>query len=227
MKMRLARVLAQAGVASRRAAEDLIRSGVVTVNGQTIAVVGTTVDPEKDQIAVRGESIAREAYVYYLLHKPVGYISASKGVRGDKLVTSLVPQTPRVYPVGRLDKDSSGLLLLTNDGDLTLRLTHPRYEVQKVYEVELDHVATPELVRRLTKGIRLKEGIAKADKVTRITAKRFTITLHQGFHRQIRRMLGVCGYTAMRLTRIAEGDLKLGDIPEGSYERLEREDITV
>jgi pseudouridine synthase len=124
-----------------------------------------------------------------------------------------------------LDKDSSGLLLMTNDGDLTLKLTHPRYEVTKTYEVELDHICTPVLIRQLSSGITFKEGRAKADAVERVTARKLRITLHQGFNRQIRRMLGVCGYTAMKLTRIAEGSLLLGDIPEGTYRVLQRKEI--
>jgi 23S rRNA pseudouridine2605 synthase len=223
--MRLAKFLASAGIASRRAAENLISAGLVSVNGKVIKEVATNVDPATDAVQVRGKTIQAEKVVYYLLHKPAGYLSAAAGSQGAKLVTQLVPKSPRVYPVGRLDKDSSGLLLLTNDGDLTLQLTHPRYEVQKVYEVELDHMCTPELIRHLTSGITFKEGRAKADKVERITARKLRITLHQGFNRQVRRMLGVCGYTAMKLTRIAEGSLVLGDLQEGVYRTLKREDI--
>ncbi len=223
--MRIAKFLATAGVASRRAAEELVRAGAISVDGVTITNVATNIDPALSEVRVRGKVVSAERLVYYLVHKPAGYLSAAKAASGAKLVTQLVPKNPRVYPVGRLDKDSSGLIILTNDGALTLQLTHPKFEVAKVYEVELDHLCTPDLIRRLMKGVRMKEGKAFADAVERITARKIRITLHQGFNRQIRRMLGFCGYTAVSLKRISEGFLTLGELGEGKYRVLRKEDI--
>src|SRR6185503_3002032 len=147
--MRLARYIAQAGVASRRHAEELILSGAIKVNGTTVKQVATNVDETKDSVLYRGKTLSVQQHVYYLLHKPVGVLSSRSDAHHAKLVTDLVPTEPPVYPVGRLDKDSSGLLLLTNDGDLTQLLTHPRHAIAKTYEVTVDKTVQPSLLQKL------------------------------------------------------------------------------
>lgn len=225
--MRLAQYLAHAGIASRRSAEDLIRSGSVSVNGAVVRVLATRVAIERDTVRVKGSVVRPEQPVYYLLHKPVGYTCSRKDRFNKKLVTELVPPKPRVYPVGRLDKDTSGLVLLTNDGALANTMMHPRHEIQKIYRVTLDKPWTQNLLDRLGAGIRLEEGIARADAVRAVNKKILLITIHQGWNRQVRRMIQMCGFSVAELARIAEGNLRLGALPVGSYRTLERPSIHV
>lgn len=225
--MRIARYLAQAGVASRRAAELYIEKGLVTVNGEIVRNLATRVDETRDVVRYRGKELAPETLVYYLLHKPVGYVCSAKDPHEKKLVTQLVPEHPRVYPVGRLDKNTSGLLVLTNDGDIALQLSHPRHAVAKTYKVLLDRPYTPELLARLKRGVRLMEGSAAVDAVKVRTAKRIEIVIHQGWNRQIRRMLAACGYSALGLQRISEGKLVLGTLEPGEYRKITREELVV
>lgn len=225
--MRIARYLAQAGVASRRAAELYIEKGLVTVNGEIVRNLATRVDETRAVVRFRGKEVKPEAFVYYVLNKPVGYVCSAKDPHEKKLVTQLVPEYPRVYPVGRLDKNTSGLLLLTNDGDVAMRLSHPRHAVAKTYEVLLDRPHTPALLARLKRGVSLVEGRAAADAVNVRTAKRIELVIHQGWNRQIRRMLAACGYSAIGLRRIAEGKLVLGTLEPGEYKKISREELAI
>jgi len=225
--MRLARFLAQAGVASRRKSEDIIRGRHVAVNGRIVTIVGTNVDPANDSISVDGKRVSPESFVYYLVHKPVGYVCSAKQQGTDKLIIDLVPKQPRVYPVGRLDKDSSGLVLLTNDGDLAMKLMHPRYGAEKKYEVTLVNSIPRASIERLLRGVRLREGIARADAVERLSGKKLHIVVHQGWHRQIRRMLGRLGHDIESLVRISEAGMTLSAMKPGEYRTIARNEITI
>lgn len=223
--MRLAKFLAVCGLASRRQAEVLISGGLVKVNGQVVTKLSTQIEIDHDQVEVRGRILKIENKVYYLLHKPVGYLSSVQDPHHQKLVTNLVPTSPKVWPVGRLDKDSRGLLLLTNDGDLTYLLTHPKHAVKKVYQVELNKIIDAKLLSKLKQGVDLEEGLAQVDSIKKISNTSLEITIHQGWNRQIRRMLAACGYKVLDLIRIKEGSLSLGDLGVGEYRILNKEEI--
>lgn len=219
-KIYLQQFLSQAGVASRRSATDAIKQGRVKVNGRT-AELGLKIDPRKDKIKIGKRLIKMEAKkIYYLVNKPIGYTSTTKDKHAKKLVTQLVPQIPKVWPVGRLDKNSHGLIILTNDGELTNRLTHPKFNHQKEYLVTLNKPIAKELLLKLDRGIKLKEGLAKADKLKKISSLKLSITIHQGWNRQIRRMLDKCGYKVADLQRIRIGEYKLGNLKTGKYKRI-------
>ena len=218
MAERLQKVLAHAGVASRRAAEELIQGGRVTVNGEVVRTLGARVDPTRDHLAVDGRRVAAEKdHAYYLLHKPVGYVSTARDERGRPTVVDLVRTRRRLYPVGRLDVDSEGLLLLTDDGSLAERLTHPRYGVEKEYHVLVRGEPTPDSLGRLRQGIELEEGrTAPAGVRVLEQAEGYTwlsVVLRQGWKRQVRRMLMAIGHPVQRLIRVRIGALHLGDLP--------------
>ena len=221
---RLQKYLARAGVASRRKSEALIEQGQVTVNGR-VAKIGQKVKP-RDAVRVHGELIRDTVpTVTYALHKPVGFISTAADERGRKTVMELVPEVPGLHPVGRLDRDSEGLLLLTTDGDLTLRLTHPRYQHEKAYRVWCARGAvSADDLRRLRQGIRLEDGLAKAREV-HATDNGCRLVLTEGRNRQIRRMLGALGYTVTRLLRERIDGVKLGDMPPGAYRKLSPQEL--
>ena len=223
--MRLAKFLAEAGVASRRKSEELIISGQVAIDGEVVDNVATNVLADQDNISVDNKKVIIEPKVYYLLNKPVGYISSLSDPHNDKLVVDLVPEKPRVVPVGRLDMDSSGLLLLTNDGELTHQLTHPKFEVSKTYVATVNKDLDKNIVAILKKGVYLPEGLAKADEVRILDDRNLEVVIHQGWNRQIRRMLGAEGLRVTELVRVAEGRLKLADLPIGDYIELKKQDI--
>jgi 23S rRNA pseudouridine2605 synthase len=227
----LQKVLAHAGIASRRAAEDLILAGRVTVDGVVVTELGTRVDPARARIAVDGRPLdapapAAEAHVTYLLNKPAGVLSTAEDPQGRPTVIGLVPPEPRVYPVGRLDADTEGLLLLSNDGDLTYRLTHPRYAVDKEYEALVRGYVTQETLRRLREGVTLANdprptAPAQVEQVARVgenTLLRFVI--HEGRNRQIRRMMQAVGGGVLELRRVRMGPITLGDLPVGQWRAL-------
>jgi 23S rRNA pseudouridine2605 synthase len=223
-QMRLAKFLAQAGIASRRKAEQLILDGLVKVNGKIVKEVATIVDDE-NKILVNDKPIAKQEKVYYLLNKPKGYICSVSDPHNSENVLQLVPKDPPVFPVGRLDKDSEGLLLLTNDGELAYQLTHPKFEVQKEYLVTIDRKINNYDLKKLLNGVELEEGLARADKVQIKKGNEFIIVIHQGWKRQIRRMLAVLHYHVISLTRISENKLKLGTLPVGKFLKLSKEEI--
>lgn len=239
-KIRLNKFMSDSGVCSRRAADTLISSGKVRINGIT-AQVGTKVDPEKDVVFVNGKRVeAGSEKVYYILNKPVGYVTTSSDPFGRKKVIDLVPNDPRVYPIGRLDYDTSGLLILTNDGEFTHKLTHPRFEKEKEYAIVAkatkkypisnDQCPIGDSLRDIfIKGIKLEEGIAKVDKIGISEEKgnmlKLNIVIHQGWNRQIRRMCEALGLEVISLKRIRIGELKLPNIKEGEYESLNEKEI--
>lgn len=224
-EIRLAKFLSEAGVASRRKAELIIRAGRVKIGGHIVKDVGTNVDERADDIEVDGKLMQPNNKIYYLLNKPRGYICSVSDKHNPQTVLSLIPRLPKVFPVGRLDKDSQGLLLLTNDGDLAYKLTHPKFSIQKTYIVRIDRPFTEEMASTLRRGIRLTEGLAKADDVVNQGNGHIMIILHQGYNRQIRRMLDYLGCNVLSLTRIREGKLALGELALGKYSVVSKEDI--
>lgn len=229
MKERLQKILSAHAVASRRKAEELIAAGQVTVNGIP-ARLGDTADPESDEILVSGKPLpGREKIVYILLNKPRGYVTTLSDERGRPDVTQLVQDCGvRVYPVGRLDMDSEGLLLLTNDGDFANALMHPKHEVEKTYETWVTGY-TPGGEVRLARPIALDGYTIRTPKVRLLKAEgdraRFLVTIHEGRNRQVRRMCEAAGMHCIRLRRIQEGALRLGDLPQGKWRYLTGEEV--
>lgn len=223
MTERLQKILASRGLCSRRRAEELIADGRVTINGVT-AQLGQSADPENDDIKLDGEPVpVLNKYVYILLHKPRGFVTTLSDEKGRRTVTDLVDCGVRVYPVGRLDMDSEGLLLLTNDGEFANYLTHPKAEVEKTYEAWVTHYhAGGE--KLLSRSIVLDGYTIRPPKVRLLKAEgekaRFLITIHEGRNRQVRRMCQAAGMHVTRLRRVAEGNLRLGNLPKGTWRYL-------
>jgi 23S rRNA pseudouridine2605 synthase len=219
--VRLAKYLAHAGVASRRAAERLIAEGRVTVAGQVVLDPARDVD-EGSQVAFDGEPLRREEKrVVYALHKPAGVVSTASDTHGRTTVTELIPDERRLYPVGRLDAESTGLILLTNDGELANRLTHPRYEVPKTYRATLSGPAISDrMLRSLRDGIELEDGMTAPARARRLTPHQLELTIHEGRNRQVRRMCEALGRPVRELIRVRFGALELGDLKPGRCRRL-------
>jgi len=216
--MRLQKIIAEAGIASRRKAEELILAGRVSVNGICIRELGTKADAAKDKILVDKKPIVREKKAYIMLYKPVGYVSSSVSTQGQS-VLDLVPSEMRLYPVGRLDKESEGLLILTNDGEYALHAMHPRYEHEKEYLVELDKPLAPKDEATLLSGMML-EGKKLAP--MRVSARKqeglvVKLVLREGKKHQIRRVMDQLGYTVRRLVRIRIGNISLGQMQPGEW----------
>ena len=226
---RLQKVLARAGVASRRAAEELIAAGRVRVNGQVVTEMGWRVSPsdrvEVDERAVTGPAPP----VYLAINKPTGYVTTARDPEGRPTVFELVRPPERVYPVGRLDWDSEGLLLLTNDGELTHRLTHPRYGVEKEYHALVDGHANQITVDRLAGGVPLSDGVTAPARARRLrptqTGDWIAVTIHEGRNRQVRRMLEAVGYPVRRLVRARVGPIELGALGRGEARELTGEEV--
>jgi len=222
---RLHKLIAAAGWCSRRQAEVLIATGRVTVNGR-VAVLGETADPRRDVILVDGQPLGRhEALCYLLMHKPAGVVTTLRDPGGRPVVTDLLRDVPaRVYPVGRLDLTTSGLLLLTNDGELANRLAHPSHEVVKTYLVRVRGVLTADAVRQLEQGVKLTDGLTAPAKVTRVRHAGghawFELTIHEGRNRQVRRMCEALGLPVSRLMRIGYAFLTLDGLAPGEYRHL-------
>jgi len=223
--VRLQKVLAQAGLGSRRTCEELIERRRVRVNGE-VAVLGRRVDPEVDVVEVDGAQIGvRAGLVHYLLNKPAGVITTAADTHGRPTVVDLVPPEPRVFPVGRLDADTEGLLLLTNDGDLAHRLTHPSYGVDKEYLVEVDGDPHRGVVRRLREGVELDDGITAPAKVAVLGDRLLRITIHEGRNRQVRRMCEAVGTPVVRLVRTRIGPLSDRTLGPGQWRPLTQDEV--
>ena len=224
MKERLQKILSARGIASRRKAEEMILQGAVTVNGRT-AVLGDSADPDVDVILVEGKPLpAQQQLVYLMLNKPRGYVTTLSDEKGRKNAAQLVADCGvRVYPVGRLDMDSEGLLLFTNDGEFANRLMHPKHEVQKTYDVWVTGYSSG-AEERLKMPIELDDYLIKAPLVkllgTENDKARLRVTIHEGRNRQVRRMCDAAGMQVTRLKRIREGNLSLGDLPVGKWRYL-------
>ena len=225
---RLQKILAAAGLGSRRQCEQLILAGRVQVDRSVVTVLGTRAD-RSAEIRVDGESLPNPGQVYYLVNKPVGVVSTHRDPQGRPRVVDLVPGGRQLFPVGRLDKSSEGLILVTNDGQLANRLTHPRYAVEKTYLAEVDGQPSEASLAQLRKGVRLAEGWAR---VLRLHVKRrrkhttvLEIVLSEGRNREIRRILARAGHKVRRLQRTALGPLRLGDVPPGAHRRLTKAEL--
>jgi 23S rRNA pseudouridine2605 synthase len=222
--LRLAKYLAHAGVASRRAAENLIAAGKVRVGGEVVTDPARDVDEGSD-VEVNGSPVAPEPREVWAVNKPLGVVSTAREPGRRRAVTQLVESERRLYPVGRLDADSTGLILLTNDGELANRLTHPRYGVPKTYLVRLARPPSAADLDRLRKGVRLEDGSTAPADVERVGERELEITIREGRKRQVRRMAEAVGNDVEDLTRIRIGSLELGDLRRGEARRLDRREI--
>ena len=217
---RLQKVLAAAGFGSRRACEELIADGRVTVDGE-VAVLGRRVDAETAKVEVDGVPVSvRPGLVYYLLNKPRGVVTTASDPQGRPTVLDLVPPEPRVFSVGRLDADTEGLLILTNDGDLAHRLAHPSFGIEKEYLAELDSSPTPGQLRRLRTGVELEDGVTAPAKASLVQDRAVRLTIHEGRNRQIRRMCAAIGHPVVRLVRTRIGPLADRDLPPGRWRSI-------
>jgi 23S rRNA pseudouridine2605 synthase len=220
--MRLAKYLAAAGVASRRASEEIVRAGRVTVDGDVVTDPAWDVS-EGGSVALDGNQVSSAApgRVVYVLNKPAGVVSTARDPQGRPTVVSMVPQIERLYPVGRLDIDTTGLILLTNQGELAHRLTHPSFEVEKTYRAVVGGVALEErALRALREGVELEDGRTSPARVRRVSADTIEITIHEGRKRQVKRMCEAVGHPVKRLERVAFGPLELGDLKQGRWRKL-------
>jgi 23S rRNA pseudouridine2605 synthase len=222
--MRLAKYLAHAGVASRRKAEEIIAKGVVTVGGEIVTDPARDVD-EGDDVRVNGAPVGAEAREVWAVNKPAGVVSTAREPGARRAVVELVDSKARLYPVGRLDADSTGLLLLTNDGALANRLTHPRYEVPKTYRARLAKAPRARELTRLRDGVDLEDGPTAPAQVRKVGDREIEIVLREGRNRQVRRMVDAVGNRVVALQRIAFGPLALGDLAEGHSRRISSSEV--
>ncbi len=229
MTTRLIKYVARAGVASRRQAEQLIRDGKIRCNGKPEREPGYEVQPG-DKITYGSTVLKPEEAEYFLLHKPLGVISTARDTHHRPTVVAMVPAKGRLYPVGRLDADTTGLIMITNDGELANRLTHPKFEVPKTYRVTVWGKLANAVIEQLRRGVELDDGLTAPAKVTKIAERgKYTtldITIHEGRNRQVRRMCTAVGCPVMELARITFGPLKLGELPTGQCRRLTVREIT-
>jgi pseudouridine synthase len=222
--VRLNAFLARAGVASRRRADELIRAGRVRVNGEVGQL--NTVVGRRDVVEVDGQRVERQPLAYVLLHKPPGVVTTARDPQGRPTVVGLVPTVPRVVPVGRLDVDTTGVLVLTNDGDLAHRLAHPRYGVPKVYEAEVEGSPSADALARLREGIELEDGRTAPAEVRLLARGRVELTLHEGRKHQVKRMLEAVGHPVQRLHRARYAGLGLDGLEPGAWRKLTRSEIS-
>ncbi|HMJ04895.1 MAG TPA: pseudouridine synthase [Chthoniobacterales bacterium] len=223
--MRLNRFLAAAGVGSRRHCDQLIAEGRVTINGR-VCTDFSAQPAQTDHVKVGGKLVHGQRPLHILLHKPAGFVSTRSDPNArDTIFDLLPPKFPRLFNIGRLDAQTEGLLLLTNDGDLTQRLTHPRYKVEKEYEVTLDRPWDPALASKLTGGMMLDGQRARIDQVHSVKPTRLRVVLRQGINRQIRRMFYEIGYEVKKLVRTRIGRLRLGDLPRGHWRPLSKPEL--
>lgn len=227
---RLQKVIAESGITSRRKAEDLITNGKVKVNGEVVTELGTKVS-EKDEIQVNNELIEKEIKEYYLLNKPRGVVTTTSDDKGRKTVIDLVPSKGRIYPVGRLDYDTTGVLILTNDGEFTNILTHPNNEIDKVYIAKLKGIIKGEQIKELEKGIKLDDSIVKATKVKlkKVDQKSNTcmvqITIHEGKNHQVKRMFDSVGFEVLKLKREKVAFFDLKDLQSGEFRKITPKEV--
>ena len=221
--MRLNAYLSRAGVASRRKADDLIKAGRVRVNGVPGQL--NTFVAAHDVVEVDGERVAKQPLAYVLLHKPAAVVTTARDPQGRPTVVDLVQHEAKIVPVGRLDADTTGALLLTNDGQLAHRLAHPRFGVEKVYEVDVEGAPHDATLRHLAEGVELEDGLTARARVRRVGAGRFELVLHEGRNRQVRRMCQAVGHPVTRLHRSAYAGLRVDDLEPGEWRELTRPEI--
>ena len=227
---RLQKLIAQAGICSRREAENIISAGKVTVDGKIIRELGAKADPAKNKICVDGKILTfNTEKIYILLNKPRGYVSTVKDERGRKTILQLLGENfnQRVYPVGRLDLNSEGLIILTNDGDLTNSLIHPRFEIKKTYRAKISGTITEEKLDKLRAGIELDDGLTAPAEIYLLGENFVEITIHEGRNRQVRRMFAAIGCDVKRLRRIKFANLTLDGLKVGKFRELTAEEISM
>lgn len=233
MEERLQKFLARAGIASRRGSEKLISEGKIRVNGVIVTELGTKINPDKDKISYLGKMVTlEERKVYYILNKPRGYISSVKDEHDRKTVVDILSDVEeRIYPIGRLDYNTEGLLLLTNDGDFMNKLLHPKYEINKTYVAKINGLITVDDLKKLVNGVMLEDGktapaeVFLDDMDKRANTSRVEITIHEGRNRQVRRMFKALGYEVKTLKRIAFAGLTLRGLKRGEYRELTRDEL--
>ncbi|MBD1423111.1 pseudouridine synthase [Sphingobacterium chuzhouense] len=228
--IRLNRYISNAGVCSRRKADELIESGVVTVNGEVVTELGTKVDPAKDEIRYNGERLKREKMVYVLLNKPKDFITTTDDPQERKTVMQLVAKASkeRIYPVGRLDRNTTGLLLLTNDGALAEKLSHPRNNISKIYHIELSKNLTQGDFNKIQFGLELEDGFIKPDDISYVQGggkNEIGIQIHSGKNRIVRRIFESLGYEVLKLDRVVYANLTKKDLPRGRWRYLEEKEL--
>lgn len=226
---RLQKVLATAGIGSRRECEELIREGRIEVDGDIVSELGSRVDATRQRIRVDGVTLPQPKRAYYVVNKPTGVVCTNHDPSGRTRVIDLIRSDERLFTVGRLDRSSEGLILVTNDGELSNKLTHPRYGIDKVYRVRVAGQPAAQLLGKLRRGIRLADGVAKVAAV-RIkrrhkTSTELEVVLNEGRNREIRRLLARIGHKVLQLRRVAMGPLHLGDLPLGAYRKLSRDEV--
>ena len=228
--IRLNRYVANAGICSRRKADELIEAGVIQVNGEVVTALGTKVDPAKDDVRYNGERLQREKMVYVLLNKPKDYITTTDDPQERRTVMHLVAKATRerIYPVGRLDRNTTGLLLLTNDGNLSEKLSHPRNNVSKIYHIELNKNLTQGDLNKIEFGLELEDGFVKPDAVSYVqggSKREIGIQIHSGKNRIVRRIFEHLGYDVIKLDRVVYANLTKKDLPRGRWRYLEEKEI--
>lgn len=227
--IRLNKFLALAGIGSRRSNDELIRSGAVRVNGRPVRELGVKIDPRRDRVTVNGQPVGLgERKVYILFNKPKDCITTVRDEKGRKTVLDYVRVKERVYPVGRLDRNTTGVLLLTNDGELAYALTHPRYEIERVYRVVLDRPIEEADMTRLKKGVRLNDGIATVQAMQLIPGekkRKLILSLHEGKNREVKRIFEALGYEVTQLDRVAFAGLTAQGLKRGEWRKLTRQEI--
>ncbi|RZK98812.1 MAG: rRNA pseudouridine synthase [Pedobacter sp.] len=228
--IRLNRYIANSGICSRRKADELIEAGVVSVNGEVVSELGFKVDPAKDQVRYNGELLKREKRVYVLLNKPKDYITTTDDPQERRTVMQLVEKASRerIYPVGRLDRNTTGLLLMTNDGDLADKLSHPKNGITKIYQVELNRNLIQGDMNKIQFGLELEDGLIKPDSVSYVTGgskKEIGIQIHSGKNRIVRRIFEHLGYDVVKLDRVVYGNLTKKDLPRGRWRYLDEHEL--
>lgn len=228
--VRLQRYLASCGLGSRRACEEFITSGRVTIDGKTVTELGSKVDPQAQEVALDGEALRMERKKYYALNKPTGVLSTNRDPEGRTRVIDLFPPNePRLFTVGRLDEDSEGLLIVTNDGDLAQKVAHPKFRVLRTYEMQVAGIPTGESLAQIKKGIHFAEGKFRVSDayIVKVRGKSalVEVVLAEGHNRELRRLFARIGHKVMKLKRIAFGPVKLGSLPRGQYRELRRDEL--
>jgi 23S rRNA pseudouridine2605 synthase len=227
--LRINKALSATGLGSRRAVEELVKAGRVAVNGEVMREMGRRVDPATDRVEVDGSRVVLDQRLrYWMLNKPLGVVSTADDPQGRATVVEMVPEEPRVYPVGRLDRDSEGLVLLTNDGELANRVTHPRYGVEKRYLAEVERLPTS-AVARVQQGVELEDGLARAERARVVASsgrrRMMEVVMVEGRKREVRRMLEAVGAPVRRLVRTAIGPLRLSGLAPGEYRALRPDEV--
>ncbi len=226
VKIRLNKYISNSGYTSRRKADDLIFNNKVKVNGELVYNPAYQVE-ETDIVMVEGNYLSLEEKVYYMLNKPIGYMSSLSDPNYDKFVVDLIDEDKRIYPVGRLDVDSSGLLLLTNDGEFAHKFMHPSGNIEKVYLVKIENTLSEEDIYTLENGISIDSGSKVTSKIKNVGENQYEITIFEGRNRQVRRMFNALGNSVIDLCRIKMGPLELAKLKTGSYRRLSKEEVKI